>query len=277
MSYQNFVPTVWAAQLERERERAVVAAKLCYREWEGQLADAGDTVKITGVGRPTIGTYVKNSTVITPENLQAWSVPLQVNQSKYFAFEVDDIDKRQAAGKIMGAQMAEAAAALAEDEDSYIYTKYADAGHTVDLSGVTTATLFSKIMAGIQYLWTQKVPKNETLHLEASPGLLAKMVLAKIVHASTNDKTVDNGYVDQFLNCKTYLANGVYNDGTYDYCFLRTKKAIGLVDQMSKTEAYRPESAFSDAVKGLHLYDAKVIRPKELVVLKFSAGAETAI
>ena len=26
-------------------------------------------------------------------------------------------------------------------------------------------------------------------------------------------------------------------------------------------EAYRPESAFSDALKGLHLYGAKLIRP----------------
>lgn len=36
MSYNNFIPTVWSAAIEREREKAVVAAKLCWREFEGE-------------------------------------------------------------------------------------------------------------------------------------------------------------------------------------------------------------------------------------------------
>jgi hypothetical protein len=40
--------------------------------------------------------------------------------------------------------------------------------------------------------------------------------------------------------------------------------AISYAEQINKVEAYRPESAFSDAVKGLHLWGAKVIRPEGL-------------
>lgn len=277
MSYNNFIPTVWSATIERERERRVVAAKLCWREFEGEIKDAGDTVKIQGVTRPTIGTYTKNTTSITPENLNDQSTILKVDQSKYFAFEIDDIDKVQGKGNVMAAQMAEAAAALAEDMDDYIYSLYGDAGETIDCANLTSATVFSKIMSGIKELWSKNVPKNEEIYLEVSPGMLEKMVLARIVKADPNEKTVDNGYVDGFLGTKVYMSNGIYNDNTYDYCFLRTKKAIALADQFSKIEAYRPENSFSDAVKGLHLYGAKVIRPKELVVLKFSAAAETTI
>lgn len=277
MSYNNFIPTVWSAQIQRERERMAVAAKLSWSEFEGEIKAAGDTVKIQGVTRPTIGTYVKDSTSITPQNLGDQSTILKVNQSKYFAFEIDDIDKVQGKGEIMAAQMKEAAAALAEDMDDYIYSLYAQAGTTIDCSSLTSATVFSKVMSGIKTLWGYNVPKNEEIYLEVSPGMLEKMVLARIVKAQPNDSTVDAGFVDRFLGAKVYMSNGVYNDGTYDYCFVRTKKAIAIADQFSKIEAYRPESSFSDAVKGLHLYGAKVIRPKELVVLKFSAAAETAI
>jgi hypothetical protein len=42
--------------------------------------------------------------------------------------------------------------------------------------------------------------------------------------------------------------------------------ATTFADQVSKVEAYRPEDSFADAVKGLHLYGAKVFRPEALVV-----------
>ena len=41
-----------------------------------------------------------------------------------------------------------------------------------------------------------------------------------------------------------------------------------IASAIDKVEAYRPQNLFSDAVKGLNLYGAKVIRPKELYVLK---------
>ena len=37
------------------------------------------------------------------------------------------------------------------------------------------------------------------------------------------------------------------------------------VIKLNSIEAFRPENSFSDAVKGLHLYGAKVIRPEALV------------
>jgi hypothetical protein len=42
--------------------------------------------------------------------------------------------------------------------------------------------------------------------------------------------------------------------------------ATTFAEQISKVEAYRPESAFSDAIKGLHLYGAKVVRGEALAV-----------
>src|SRR5262249_46865102 len=38
-------------------------------------------------------------------------------------------------------------------------------------------------------------------------------------------------------------------------------QAITFAQQINKLEAYRPENSFADAVKGLHLYGAKLVRP----------------
>lgn len=42
--------------------------------------------------------------------------------------------------------------------------------------------------------------------------------------------------------------------------------ATSYAEQISKVEAFRPEKRFADALKGLHLYGAKVVRPEALVV-----------
>jgi len=279
MSYNNFIPTVWSEKIQRERERACVAAGLCWKDFEGDIKDVGDTVRINGVSRPTVGKYIKNSTTITPENLDDNSQTLPITESDYFAFEIDDVDKRQGKGNIMSATMQEAAAALAETEDSFIYGLYGGAKTTIDCANLSSATVISKITAALKTLWGYNVPKGEEIYLEVSPSFLEKLLLADIKLMTPNDGVLKSGFsgVIPSLGTKVYMSNGVYNDGTYDYCFLRTRKAIAIADQFSKTEAYRPENAFSDAVKGLHLYGAKVMRPKELVVLKASYAAETTI
>ena len=48
---------------------------------------------------------------------------------------------------------------------------------------------------------------------------------------------------------------------------IKTDKAIAFVNPMTHTEAYRPESSFSDAVKGFVLYGGKIVRPKEMINL----------
>lgn len=43
--------------------------------------------------------------------------------------------------------------------------------------------------------------------------------------------------------------------------------ALSYAEQIVKVEAFRPEKRFSDAVKGLHVYGAKLVRPYAWAVL----------
>lgn len=54
------------------------------------------------------------------------------------------------------------------------------------------------------------------------------------------------------------VAGGVYT------VIAGTKEAATYAEQIDKVEAFRPPDGFNDAMKGLHLYGAKVCRPYEL-------------
>ena len=54
------------------------------------------------------------------------------------------------------------------------------------------------------------------------------------------------------------------DDGATDNIMIRTQRAIAFAKPLTHTEPYRPEKKFADAVKGFILFDAKVVRPKEI-------------
>ena len=91
MSTRNFKPQVWAKQIEINREKMMVAAKLCNRDYEGDIKNLGDKVKINGVSRPTITNYDDINGLGDFERLQDQSTLLEITQSKAFHFYVGDM------------------------------------------------------------------------------------------------------------------------------------------------------------------------------------------
>jgi hypothetical protein len=126
MAIDRFIPEIWSAQLLVALRKSLVFAQpaIVNRDYEGEISQAGDTVRITSISDPTIGTYVPNTTVITPENLTDAQRVLTIDQSKYFAFEVDDVEMRQAKGNVMPEAMSRAAYKLADIVDQYIAAFY---------------------------------------------------------------------------------------------------------------------------------------------------------
>ena len=121
MSYRNFVPEVWADTYQTELERKLVFVEDTNRNYEGEISDAGDTVRILGVGKPTITDFTGQKVVLgAPEEVADTSVSLLINQIRTFNFGVDDIDKRQAKNGLVETLMKESSAAMAGEVDKYI-------------------------------------------------------------------------------------------------------------------------------------------------------------
>lgn len=273
MSYQNFIPTIWNEAINRELERSCVFAEDCNRQYEGDVKKQGDSVRILGVGKPTITTTTdKNITLSDAEDVEDTSVTLNINQIAYFNYKVDDIDKRQAVGGLMDALSKETSEALANTQDKFIANMAASKDAAKDSAvayQVTNANILEKIDAAIQKLYENDASPSTEVVLTCSPRFYFLLKQAYTKLDTDNSKMLENGKVGRYGNVQVKMSNNVAtaNGGATDLIMLRTKRAVAYVNPMTHTEPYRPEKKFSDAVKGFILYDGKIVRPKEMIVM----------
>ena len=278
MAYQNFIPEVWSEAIDRELEKALVFAEGCNRQYDGDVKKMGDTVRILGVGRPTIvTTQNREITLAEPETVDDTSVLLPVRQISYFHYKVDDIDKRQAVGGVMEAHSAEATYGLGDAMDTHIASLAAGKDavrYAAEPVTLTAENMLGEIDKALERLYENNVRPSGRIMMEVPPWFYLRLKAAYTALDTNNSKMLENGRVGRYGNVEIKMSNNVAtaSDGS-SLVMLHTDKAIAFVKPLTHTEAYRPEKGFSDAVKGFVLYQAKIVRPKELIVMNCKAGA----
>lgn len=277
MAITNFVPEVWAAELLTSLKRAHVYAQpgVANRDYEGDIANYGDTVRIVSISRPTVSTYTPGSTTITPEQLTDAQRALLIDQAKYFAFEVDDVDMRQArnGGALMSAAAAEAAYALRDVADQYVaglYTGVASANALGTVSVTTAALAYTQLRRLKVKLDEANVPQEGRYAVVPAwyHGLLLEDDRFVRVDASGTGEGLRNGQVGRALGFDILMSNNAPLVTGDDFAVMAGHpSAITYAEQIVKTEAYRPDDSFSDAIKGLHLYGSKLVRPDAIATV----------
>ena len=111
---------------------------------------------------------------------------------------------------------------------------------------------------------------------EVTPEIAGMILKAKVNLNADGGSVLETGCIGNIGGCKIFVSNNVdkvESDTGYEHkCFARTNRAIAFAEQLSEIDAYRPELRFADAVKGLHLYGAKVVYPAEMVLLNLSVS-----
>ena len=267
MAYGQFKQTFWSKMIQHELEKKAILADFCNRKFEGEV-EHGKTVKILGVGKPTIGTYA-GTDIGAPENVGDTSVFLTIDQTPFFNFQVDDVDKAQSVPGLMEALMKEATIAMGLKVDSYIAEQAKNAGTLSATTEIKTAAAAkTAIDAGILTLRENDVPIGEEVVIEIPPWVYQLLKDKYIELDTANSEMMAKGIVGYYDSARVRVSNNLYNDGTDYYGMVRTKNAIAYANQIQKVEPYRPHGLFSDAVKGLNVFGAKVVRPKELYAIK---------
>ena len=282
MALTTFIPELWNARLLNALDKAHVFAGLVNRDYEGEIKKQGDTVHINTIGEVTIGTYTKDTDFSSgPQALTATDSTLVINQAKYFNFAVDDIDTAQAAGDIMDKAMQRAAYGLADAADKYLADQLAAAITTANGNQVgTTAVALTKenVYENIVKMKTilDKANVPTTGRWLVVPPEMVALILQDDRFVKTGgtmaEDTLANGWVARAVGFDIYESNNCNSttaSSTTTYTVTAGDEgACTYAEQISDTEAYRPEKRFADAVKGLHLYGAKVVDPKRLAGLK---------
>ena len=274
MAVTTFIPELWSARLLYALEKSHVATNLVNRNYEGVIANQGDTVHINSIGAITVKDYTKNTDIDAPDALTTTDQSLVIDQCKYFNFQVDDVDKVQAAGDLIDTAMGRAASALADTSDAFLLKTIAAgaaAGNTVGAASAPVALTKDNVYENIVKLRTKldkaNVP-NTGRTLVVPPEVYALLLLddrfAKSTATSGQDALL-NGQVGRVAGFTVFMSNNVKTGtGTdtgktpYFEITAQVETATTYAEQIIKTEGYRMESRFADGVKGLHVYGAKV-------------------
>ena len=280
MAVTNFIPELWSARLLNALDKSHVFANVVNRDYEGDIKKMGDTVHINTIGAVTIGTYTQNTDFTSgPETLATTDQTLTIDQAKYFNFQVDDIDAAQAAGDIMDKAMTRAAYGLADASDKYIagiLAGAADATNLVSSSAValTSSNVYENVVKMRTILDKANVP-TAGRWLVIPPEMYA-LILLDDRFVKTGGEMAEGilrtGLVAQAAGFDIYLSNNcvsVNSNSTDTYTIVGgVDSAATYAEQIVSTEAYRPEKRFADAVKGLHVYGAKVVDKAQIACLK---------
>ncbi len=275
----TFIPTVWAARLLTALEKSLVYGQtnVVNRDYEGDIRQAGSTVKIASIGDVSVADYTKNTDINDPETLSDSDLSLVIDQAKYFNFFVDSIDRAQQNVNVLDEAMKQSAWKLREEADAFL----AGVMDTAVPSGNKIGSIVTPIVPTKDDAYEYLVDLGVLLDESNTPidsrfvivpawfhGLLLKD--ERFVKAGTmrSDNALSNGEVGEAAGFRILKSNNVPNTSGEEYKIIAGHSiATAYVEQVLDVQTFKPEKRFGDAVKGLHVYGAKVVRANNLACL----------
>ena len=277
MAITNFQQTIWSRKFNKSLEKITSLRNHCDFKYEADSKNAKE-VKILNVTRPTIKKYVPG-TKIDREGATDGSMTLKIDQFYYFNFEIDDVDKSQSVPGMMEEFTDEATRGLSEKGDEYVAslvkagveaTDDTKLGQSDSVITLSKTNAIRSVEDGFAYLYENDCKTTDTFYYEVAPKPFTVYREALTELSTNNPEILKKGAVGKINNAYVCIENLLPKSDAEDavYNILRTNKAIAFAEQINKVEAYRPQDAFSDAIKGLYTFGALITRPKEIYVVK---------
>lgn len=268
----HFQRTVWSASILRSLDTITSLRNHCNFQYQKESKNAKE-VKILSVNRPTIRKYVPGTPLVR-ESAGDGSLTLRLDQYHYFNFEVEDIVTAQSVPGLMEALTDEASKGLALEGDKYvaeIIKTAADGGKVATSASVialTNKNAMESVEDGFATLYGNNCKVTDTYYLEVAPKVFTTYRQQLTELSTNNPEILKKGAVGKINNAYVCIENCLAESEDAYYNILRTDKAVAFAEQIDKVEGYRPEDAFTDAVKGLYVFGAEIVRPEEIYVMK---------
>ena len=278
MALDNFIPAIWSRSLLENLRNNLVFGQpaVINRDYEGEIRGAGSSVRIHNIGAVAVTDYTKNTDLSAPETLTDGEVILTIDRARAFNMQIDDVDQAQQQPKVMEGAMREAAYALANDLDSYLASLHGQAGISAGF-GSNSDPIEPDSDSAYEYLANAYTSLDEA---NAPPqgrwaivppwfhGLLRKDQRFVSFGTQDNRSVLGNAVIGEAAGFTVLVSNNVANTSGEKYKILfGHPSAWTMAMQIEKVEGYRPPLRFADAVKGLNVYGAKVVRPGVLGVM----------
>lgn len=264
MAVTNFIQTLWSKSILDDLEKKCKLVDNCLRTYEGDV-DHARTVKILGVGEPTVTVY-DGKTALTYEEMTDKGQELTIDQQRAFHFLVDDIDQAQSVPGLREEYQRKACHKLAVARDSYVAGLIASATNVTNCEELTREALKEAVDEAIVALRERDFDEDGVIEITPRVYNLFKNEL--ITLSTNNPEYIKKGIVGMYDGFKVIMSNNMHSDGAYSYCCVRGVKAIAFAGQINKVEALRHQGLFKDIVRGLDTFGAKVIDNARIQVIR---------
>ena len=283
MAVDGFRPEIWSAEILVALRNSLVYAQdlVVNRNYEGEIQQAGDTVHITQIGEVATRAYTEH-TGISWDEISDSQIDLLIDQKRYFAFKVDDVERKQALGGFVEEASRSAAYGLRDNADANLAAAmYAavnatanDLGaFTADVSDANAYDLFVEFRTTLN---RDNVPEDGRWAIvppELSGALLKDPMFVEADKAGTT-AGLRNAEVGRIAGFTILESNQTPDPTAGTYAVIAGHKmATTYAEQILETEALRLEDFFGDGVRGLHVFGRKVVRPECLAMASVTVQA----
>lgn len=257
MAVTNFIQQIWSKKIQDDLELKCKLVDNCLRDYEGDCKYA-QSVKILGVGEPTIGKY-DGTQDITIEEMSDRGQILTIDQANYFAFYVDDVDQAQSVPGLKEKYQEKAVHGLAVARDTYVAELIQGATNKTPVT-MTEEGFKKAVDDAIVALRKRNFDEDGVIEVTPEGYNLFKNHL--ITLSTNNPEYIKKGIVGMYDNFEVIMSNNLKTPGD-----VRGKKAIAFAGQINEVEALRAEKRFKDIIRGLDTFGAKVIDENRIQVL----------
>lgn len=278
MSVATFIPELWNAAIAEPYQKNLIYGQstIASNAWMGAITGIGDTVHISAITAPTVRDYVKGNP-ITVDELGSTATTLTIDQGKYFAFRVHDLDKVQAAGDFQGPATNAAAINLRDGADVYLAGQLKAGAATGNKLGTVQVvnddpakatdgqiTAFKVLVQLANRLDRQSVPTTGR-YVVVGPNTYSALLMDQRftrVDAAGTAEGLRNGIVGRAVGFDVLVSNNVPTTSGRELAIAGVPDAFAFASQLVETEALRDPEHFGDIVRGLNVFGAAVTRPE---------------
>lgn len=269
----KFIPALWSAKILEALDKELVFSSLFNTDYEGEITEAGDTVHIGQIGNVKISDYDEGTGLGEAGEPYVWDYTLKVDQAKAFNIKIGDITAVQSKLALLDAATQRAGYAFADACDQYLAGLVSKEASYIssDTITITKENAYETLVKMKTLLDKYNVPKRDRVAI-VPPEFEGYMLMdPRFVAVATDasDERLAEGSIYKAAGFVVKVSNNCTKEANDVVDIVAGSPVQGtFAQQILKTESYRPENFFADAVKGLHVYGATVTNSSALVGAK---------
>lgn len=286
-----FVPQIFSQKVQKFFRRESVVEAITNTDYYGEISEFGDTVFIIKEPVITVAPYARG-TLILPQALADDQISLTVDQANYFAFQVDDIENKQAHLNWEELATSSGAYSLKDTFDKELLTYMVGqvSATTPDMVYGTAASPLTVGFASgnisplsvlnrhMRLLDEQNIPSDNRwcvappVFWEKAADESSKLIGIDWQSSNSSESILRNGRVLNGLirGFDPFRTNNMPLDVDSQYQIMSGHmSSTATASQIAKVEKYRNPNSFADVVRGLHMFGRKTLRPTAMALTHF--------